>query len=55
MQVYSLSVWDMAVDTCGLGNVQLVSVAYGPGKRLLKQEFRCGERKIEEERTSQDD
>ena len=50
-----MSVWEMAVDTCGLENVLFVNVEYGPDRKVLKYEFQCGKCENEEEGTVQDE
>lgn len=50
-----MSVWEMAVDTCGRENVRFVNVEYGRNGIVLKHEFQCGNRKVGEEGTVQDD
>ncbi len=50
-----MSVWEMAVDTCGPENVRFVNVEYGRNGIVLKYEFQCGNCENGEEDTVQDD
>lgn len=50
-----VSVWEIAVETCGRENVRSVNVEYSRDGQVLKSGFKCGKCENEEENTVQDD